>query len=54
MAELWRYLEVLTTAGGYTAYDPTGDNVVDVAAGPDGGRAPEPPRPAGRPWWKLW
>jgi hypothetical protein len=54
MAELWRYLEVLTAAGGYTVYDPTGDNVVDVAAGPDGGRAPEPPRAAGRPWWKFW
>jgi hypothetical protein len=50
--DVWRYLEVLVAKGGFVVWDPQGEDVVDLAAGPFGDRGPveaaEPKPPAKR------
>jgi hypothetical protein len=38
--DVWRYLEILVDKGGFVVWDPQGEDVVDVAAGPFGDRGP--------------
>ena len=34
--DVWRYLEILVSKGGFVVWDPQGPNLVDLAAGPFG------------------
>lgn len=50
--DVWRYLEILVSKGGFVVWDPQGSGLVDLAAGPFGdgrrGERPEPPAPRGK------
>ena len=50
--DVWRYLEILVSTGGFVVWDPEGSSLVDLAAGPfgDGKRyeRPEAATPRGR------
>ena len=51
-SDVWRYLEILVSKGGFVVWDPQGSGLVDLAAGPfgDGTRTerPEPGPPRGK------
>ena len=42
--DVWRYLEILVSKGGFVVWDPQGPDLVDLAAGPfgDGKRSERP------------
>ncbi|KAF0245815.1 MAG: hypothetical protein FD180_1289 [Planctomycetota bacterium] len=70
MGEIWEYLEVLQSQGGFRTYDPQIEKVLDLAADRDavlgayatgvghtddiGRRETEGAEKPSKPWWKFW